>query len=183
MFTKKLITSILLSVIFITGFSLTSYGKTPVESMPEFKNYQNLILKQSALPNYTFKTREDSWCFDTVENGKPLKKFSILQNIQMTNSNVKLLILYGVFSNTNEAHKAIINHINNIAEVMKSKPQFESKLNQIPDEAYFASDGSSIIFRIKNVCVLIGCYKANNINLKSEMAIKFANQIIEKIEK
>jgi len=39
MFTKKTITSILLSVIFIIGFSVTSYGKTPVEKMPEFQKY------------------------------------------------------------------------------------------------------------------------------------------------
>jgi len=49
MFTKRLITSILLSVIFIFGFSVTSYGKTPVEKMPEFQKYKDLVFKSSEL--------------------------------------------------------------------------------------------------------------------------------------
>ena len=60
MFTKKLITSILLSVIFLIGFSFTSYGKTPVEKMPEFQKYQELILSTSELSNLTNNLYESS---------------------------------------------------------------------------------------------------------------------------
>ena len=132
MFTKKIITSILLSVIFIIGFSLPSYGKTPVEKMPEFKKNQNLILKQLSLPNCEIKINKYSWYYRSEKNGNLLKQFSVLQNIQSTNSHARLNVLYGIFSNTNEAHKAIIYHIRNIAIVMRAEPQFESKLNQIP---------------------------------------------------
>ncbi len=185
MFTKKTITSILLSVIFITGFSFTSYGKTPVEKMPEFKKYQELILSTSELSNFTKKLYESSWAYKIGENGKPIEKFCIGQEIQSTNANEKVHIKYGVFSNTNEAHKAIMFHINHIAEVMRSNPQFESELIQVPDEAYFELDGTTIIFRIKNTCVLLFCYGSGGKDIKteSEAVIKFANQIIEKIEK
>ena len=197
MFTKKLITSILLSVIFIIGLSFTSYGKTPLEKMPEFQKYQNLVFKSSDLNNYIIKTSEISWNYNTDLNdnetplgaweyakgnkGKIINNFAVDQEIQTTNKNIKLSVKYGVFSNTNEAHKAIIYQVKTISVVMRTDPQFESELIQIPDEAYWVSDGSAIIFRIKNVCVLLGCSKANNINTQRETTINFANQIIGKI--
>jgi len=198
MFTKKLITSILLSVIFIIGFSFTSYGKTPLEKMPEFQKYQNLVFKSSDLNNYKVKARKDSWHYNTDfysnetttdvreyikgTKGKIINNFAVRQEIHST-TNIYLSIKCGVFSNTNEAHKAIIFYINSIASIMRLEPQFESKLNQIPDETYFASNGIAIIFRIKNTCVLISCYHGKNEKEQRETTIKFANQIIEKIEK
>ncbi len=70
-----------------------------------------------------------------------------------------------------------------IAEVMRPEPQFESELIQVHDETYFVTDGTTIIFRSKNTCVCIGCYHGKNEKEERETTIKFANQIIEKIEK
>jgi len=199
MFTKKIITSILLSVFLIIGFSVTSYGKTPVEKMPEFQKYQNLVFKSSDLNNYIIETRENSWRYNTDLNdnetplgaweyakgtkGKIINNFAVNQEIQSTNKLIKLHIKYAVFSNTNEAHKAIIFHVKTISVVMRTEPQFESELIQVPDETYFATDGTAIIFRSKNICVLISCYYGKNEKEEREITIKFANQIIEKIEK
>ena len=101
MFTKKIITSILLSVFLIIGFSVTSYGKTPVEKMPEFQKYQNLVFKSSDLNNYIIETRENSWRYNTDLNdnetpsgaweyakgtkGKIINNFAVNQEIQSTN--------------------------------------------------------------------------------------------------
>lgn len=109
MFTKKTITSILLPVIFIIGFSFTSYGKTPVEKMPEFQKYQNLVFKTSDLNNYIIKTSEFLWNYNTDINdnetplgaleyvkgtkGKIINNFAVKQEIQTTNKLIKLHIV------------------------------------------------------------------------------------------
>ena len=157
------------------------------------------MFKSSELKNYVIQTRKDSWRYNTDINdnetplgaweyakgtkGKIINNFAVDQEIQTTNKNIKLSIKYGVFSNTNEAHKAIIYQVKTIAEVMRSNSQFESKLNQIPDEAYWMSDGSAVIFRIKNTCVIISCYHGKNEKEEREITIKFANKIIEKLKK